>query len=117
MTPFDRSKDALERISVRKVLEESNLPIEIATAIADALEAPRPEDGGITQALVQMARDNAIEECAALCDETAQLQSEMAQSSEEESMVTYRKARAWDASVCAAKIRALKQSTPQKSSP
>ena len=43
MTPFDRSKDVLERISVRKVLEESNLPIEIATAIADALEAPRPE--------------------------------------------------------------------------
>jgi hypothetical protein len=28
----------------------------------------QPEDGGITQALVQMARDNAIEECARLCE-------------------------------------------------
>ena len=32
------------------------------------IKALQPEDGGITQALVQMARDNAIEECAKVCD-------------------------------------------------
>jgi len=62
-------------------------------------------------ATVQSAtRDTIIEECAKVCDETAQFQSEMAlNTNTEESMVTYRKARAWDASVCAAKIRALKR--------
>ena len=39
--------------------------------VLDALynaNKPQPEDGGITQALVQMARDNAIEECALIAD-------------------------------------------------
>ena len=59
---------------------------------------------------VSATRDTIIEECAKVCDETAQFQSEMAlNTNTEESMVTYRKARAWDASVCAAKIRALKR--------
>ena len=62
------------------------------------------------QAAQSATRDTIIEECAKVCDETAQFQSEMAlNTNTEESMVTYRKARAWDASVCAAKIRALKR--------
>lgn len=40
-TPLDRSRAALPE-NVRKVLEESNLPVEVATAIADALEFARP---------------------------------------------------------------------------
>ena len=63
MTPFDRSKDVLERISVRKVLEESNLPIEIATAIADALEAPRPEAARTPE--VRLNPDKSLDEVVA----------------------------------------------------
>ena len=38
MTPHERSRKALEGVNVRRLLEESNLPVEIATAIADRLE-------------------------------------------------------------------------------
>ena len=55
-------------------------------------------------------RNMTIEEAAKVCDETAQLQSEMAMAEHtDENMERYRKARAWDATVCAAKIRALKK--------
>jgi hypothetical protein len=55
-----------------------------------------------------MARSNVIEECARVCDEIARLQSEMADGEMEQ----YRKARAWDASVCAAKIRSINAEKP-----
>lgn len=42
MTPLDRSRAALPA-NIRKTLEESNLPIEVATAIADLCEM-RPEE-------------------------------------------------------------------------
>ena len=42
-TPLSRSRKALEGVNVRQVLEASNLPVEIATAIADALETVKPE--------------------------------------------------------------------------
>ena len=38
MTPLDRSRAALPA-NIRRTLEESNLPIEVATAIADHCEA------------------------------------------------------------------------------
>lgn len=38
MTPLERSRKALEGVNIRKVLEESNLPVEIVTAIADRCE-------------------------------------------------------------------------------
>lgn len=38
MTPAGRGRKALEGVNIRKVLEESSLPIEIATAIADRCE-------------------------------------------------------------------------------
>lgn len=44
MTPLGRSRAALPA-NIRKTLEESNLPIEVATAIADLCESPRPEVG------------------------------------------------------------------------
>ena len=47
--------------------EEMNLLTALRYA-RGAVESARPEDGGITQALVQMARENAIEECARLFD-------------------------------------------------
>ena len=37
MTPFERSRAELPK-DIRKALEESNLPIEVATAIADLCE-------------------------------------------------------------------------------
>ena len=37
MTPFERSRAALPS-DIRRTLEESNLPIEVATAIADLCE-------------------------------------------------------------------------------
>ena len=37
MTPFERSRAELPK-DIRKALEESNLPIEVATAIADVCE-------------------------------------------------------------------------------
>lgn len=61
----------------------------------------------------ESGRNAIIEECAVVCDETARLQSEMA----EGEMTQYRKARAWDASICAAKIRALKNAAPQAGMP
>lgn len=49
------------------VLQVSAL-FQLAQEMAQKLDSfARPEDGGITQALVQMARDNAIAECAAAC--------------------------------------------------
>lgn len=50
------------------------LPIDVLipmTLFLEDRESARPEDGGITQALVEMARTNAIEECAAVCDAKA----------------------------------------------
>ena len=40
MTPFERSQAALP-VNIRKTLEESNLPVEVATAIADEIERLR----------------------------------------------------------------------------
>lgn len=62
MTPFERSRGVLrglEGIDVRRELEQSDLPIELATAIADVCEGAMrsPE-----------ARDSIIEECAKLCE-------------------------------------------------
>jgi hypothetical protein len=39
-SPLSRSLKSLEGLNIRRVLEESNLPVEIATAIADRLERP-----------------------------------------------------------------------------
>ena len=38
MTPYERSRKVLEGLDVRRLLEASDVPVEIATAIADALE-------------------------------------------------------------------------------
>ena len=65
-------------------------------------EALRPEDGGITQALVQMARENAIEECAQVAEKFGFGDSMYNQ------QPRYR-----TADSIALEIRALKQSTPQ----
>lgn len=49
------------KVNIRKTLEESNLPVEVATAIADLCESrQRPEADAI--------RNAAIEECAKVCD-------------------------------------------------
>jgi hypothetical protein len=45
MTPNERSRKALENVDIRRMLEESNLPVEIATAIADRLEQPEATAG------------------------------------------------------------------------
>ena len=52
MTPFERSRAELLK-DIRKALEESNLPIEVATAIADLCE-PRAE--GVPQLLTRPNR-------------------------------------------------------------
>lgn len=62
----------------------------------------RPEDGGITQALVEMARENAIEECADLADQNLDHYSG--------TECTYR-------GDVAEKIRALKRREPQNDPP
>ena len=35
MSPFDRSRKRLEGVNVRQILEASNLPVDLATAISD----------------------------------------------------------------------------------
>ena len=42
-SPLERSRKALEGVNLRKLLEESNLPVEIATAITDRLESQTDE--------------------------------------------------------------------------
>lgn len=47
-SPLSRSRAALPS-NIRKTLEESNLPVEVATAIADLCEGLiRPEEGRVT---------------------------------------------------------------------
>ena len=50
MTPIDRSRKALEGVDVRRVLEQSDLPIEIATALADMVEGLLQPEAGATDA-------------------------------------------------------------------
>ena len=50
MTPFERGMEAMNGLNVRRLLEDSSLPIEIATALADLYErTQRPEANAPTE--------------------------------------------------------------------
>ena len=50
MSPFDRSRKRLEGVNVRQILEASNLPADLATAIADKCEGLLgPEAGAVSK--------------------------------------------------------------------
>lgn len=87
-----RTGDDMEPMTVGELHDICSLAMETLAA------ATPPEDGGITQALVAMARENAIEECADLADQNLDHYSG--------TECTYR-------GDVAEKIRALKQAEPQ----
>ena len=55
-TPFSRSRAALPE-NIRKTLEASNLPIEVATAIADLCQA-RQDEAQLAARLLEIAESN-----------------------------------------------------------
>lgn len=91
MTPLERSRKVLAGLNVRALLEASDLPIEVATAIADRLEYPR---------------EAVIEECATVCDRSADQSHELLRQSP---WSEYARACANEAESLAIAIRGLKK--------
>ena len=54
MTPLERSRKLLHGMNIRRLLEHSDLPVEIATAIADLCEQ-LPEGDAVWNAAIKAA--------------------------------------------------------------